>query len=81
MRGLAFRRHQEARSKAKAKRHLQERWNWSPPDGKPSPGPKEIGIHAKTRAICSCPACGNPRRHFGEIPVSERKKRESKILH
>ena len=24
-------------------------------------------------AHCSCYACGNPRRHFGEIPMAERR--------
>ena len=81
MRGLAYRRHQEKRAKAKAMKHLSERWNWAPPQGKDKPSKKDVGIHAHTPTICSCPMCGNPRRHFDEIPVSEKRLRESSFLH
>ena len=27
-----------------------------------------------TPCPCSCPTCGNPRRHFGEIPMRELRK-------
>lgn len=27
----------------------------------------------RTRAPCSCPMCGNPRRHWGEHTVQERR--------
>ena len=26
-----------------------------------------------TRTLCSCPMCGNPRRHFGQKTVQERR--------
>ena len=28
---------------------------------------------AEHLASCSCPACGNPRRHWGEITMAERR--------
>lgn len=30
-------------------------------------------IHTDTRSPCSCPGCGNPRRHFGKVTLQERK--------
>ena len=27
----------------------------------------------KTTTDCSCPMCGNPRRHFGEVTIQERR--------
>jgi len=27
----------------------------------------------RTRAACSCPMCGNPRRWFGEVTLQEKK--------
>jgi len=32
-----------------------------------------LRMHRNTVCDCSCPACGNPRRHFGERSVQERK--------
>jgi len=31
----------------------------------------------KTRVPCSCPMCGNPRRHLGQKTVQERKADEA----
>jgi hypothetical protein len=74
MRGIAYRRHTVAREKARALRKLKARWNWTPPEGRPTEYVKaQVGILATTRAPCSCYACGNPRRHFGEIPMGERR--------
>lgn len=33
----------------------------------------QIGKLAKTRQPCSCYCCGNPRRHFGELTMQERR--------
>jgi len=30
-----------------------------------------LGIYRKTRVPCSCCVCGNPRRHWGYIPIRE----------
>lgn len=74
MRGIAYRRHAEARAKARARRKLRARWNWTPPDGVPlEQDPGRVGCLARTPAPCSCFACGNPRRHFGELLMSERR--------
>jgi len=32
-----------------------------------------VGKNAGTPHPCSCPMCGNPRRHFGERTVQERR--------
>jgi len=29
-----------------------------------------------TRKVCSCPMCGNPRRHFHESTVQERRQEQ-----
>ena len=79
-RGLAFRKHHEKRSKAKAKRQLKQRWNWSPPEGKPEPTDREIGFHARTPKVCSGPCCGNPRRYFGELPIYEQRLHRTQFL-
>jgi len=79
-RGLAFKRHQETKHREKAKRHLAARWNWTPPEGKPAENPVRIAIHAKTPHPCSCHGCGNPRKHWNEVTMQE-KKFEQKCVH
>jgi hypothetical protein len=74
MRGIAYRRHTLAREKARALRKLKARWNWTPPEGRPTEYIEaQVGILAATRAPCSCFACGNPRRHFGTLSMGERR--------
>jgi len=74
MRGIAYRRHTVAREKARALRKLKARWDWTPPGGRPTAYvAAQVGILATTRAPCSCYACGNPRRHFGELSMGERR--------
>ena len=74
MRGIAYRRHTEEREKARARRKLKARWTWTPPEGRPiAYVAAQVGMMAATRAPCSCFACGNPRRHFGELLMSERR--------
>jgi len=74
MRGIAYRRHTQEREKARARRKLKARWTWTPPEGRPTAYvDAQVGILAATRAPCSCFACGNPRRHFGELLVGERR--------
>lgn len=34
---------------------------------------KRLGSAVKTPCPCSCPLCGNPRRHFGEVTLQERR--------
>jgi len=35
--------------------------------------PKELGEVAKTPTPCSCYMCGNPRKHWSEPPIQERR--------
>lgn len=35
--------------------------------------PQYAGFYANTPKPCSCYACGNPRRHFGQKTVQERR--------
>ncbi len=67
MRGLAFRRHQMRRSKARALRYL--RWLWT--DAPQWITPRAIGRRAIDRTPCSCWMCGNPRRYHGKITRQE----------
>lgn len=30
-----------------------------------------LGIYRKTKVLCSCCMCGNPRRHWGYLPMQE----------
>lgn len=73
MRNIAYRRHQEQKHRAKAKRHFKERWNWTPPNGIEEPNHIQVCIHATTPKGCSCYMCGNPRKYFNEKPVQEQK--------
>lgn len=54
----AARRHHKERMKAKAQRV----YPWSDM-------PEKLADHL---AECSCPMCGNPRKHFGETTRAER---------
>jgi hypothetical protein len=38
---------------------------------------RRVGIHAGSGRVCSCALCGNPRRHFGEPTIQERRQRQS----
>ena len=37
---------------------------------------KELGEVVNTPTPCSCPLCGNPRRHFGAKTVQEKRAEE-----
>ena len=68
MRGRAFNRAQTEKKKAWAAKILESRNYHRPMDG------VDIGRAATTPAPCSCPMCGNPRKHFGNsnpLKVSE----------
>lgn len=32
-----------------------------------------LGVLSRTSKVCSCPACGNPRRHFDRRSFTERR--------
>jgi hypothetical protein len=77
MRSRSFRRHQLKRVKEKARFIKRQVWGMftnifvrSPSPLSPvAPGeedPRIVGLGASTHCKpCSCPGCGNPRRHFG----------------
>lgn len=70
MKKRAIRREQEIRKKNKAKKIMKESWGY--PDDMIDE--KRIGKTASTHGKpCSCPMCGNPRRHFGEKTRQETK--------
>ncbi len=38
--------------------------------------PRRIGIIARSKAHCSCWMCGNPRKHFKQLAIQERRELE-----
>jgi len=42
-------------------------------DGVGTLTPRTVGLVATTPQPCSCPMCGNPRRHFGKPTMQERR--------
>jgi hypothetical protein len=67
MRGLAYRRDQWRRAKARAIRYLS--WLW--PDRIEWLAPRTVAHYAVDRVRCSCSRCGNPRRYTGEVTRQE----------
>lgn len=60
MRGIAYRRYQLQRRKKRMRSIIRIQWRrYDLADD-----PALIGIMANTPCRCSCPFCGNPRRHF-----------------
>ena len=80
MRDKAFRRWQEEKKKKKVRKYwVCSRWpitgnrlDWTQASG-PTDDPAIIGAVAHTPAACSCTMCGNPRKHFNQITMQERK--------
>jgi len=69
MRDENFRRHQEEVKKERAKKVCSRRLMASR-----EPSKEEIGKMASVHcADCSCPMCGNPRKHFGQKTMQELK--------
>lgn len=72
-RSAAYRRHQFFRARGRAKRML-DTWDSYPPGKKLYDiDPTFIARYAITRKPCSCPGCGNERRHFGTKTLQELK--------
>jgi len=84
MKSRSIRRHHAKRIKEKFRRVVRKIWNlgWNYNKNNELPkspvppkqeDPKMVGKAASTHcAECSCPGCGNPRRHFGEITIQEK---------
>lgn len=67
----AERRSQQARVRAKMRRHVL---SWGPHDrGDPELVERTAAKMANHGKLCSCYMCGNPRRHFGEPTIQERR--------
>ena len=75
MRDIAFRREKEKKRKHQVE-VLMNRMNWNP--STPESKQKHVGVQASTHFVrCSCPMCGNPRRHFSQKTLAELKFEES----
>ena len=59
--------------RARAARIMKD---WGSPNH-PYPVKEFVGYMADNMAVCSNYCCGNPRRHFGELTVQERKQKDS----
>jgi len=68
-RDRAYTRLQAATAKQKAVK-VMKGWDYKSEDITPQRIGKMAGVHGKP---CSCVLCGNPRRHFGELTVQERR--------
>jgi hypothetical protein len=73
MRNLAVRRFAAERRKAKARRILRLRRRRFGEAGADQVDPVHLGALAATPAPCSCSVCGNPRRHFDEKTLAEKR--------
>jgi rubredoxin len=65
----AIRRHHYERRKAAAKYLFQ--YIYKGPSAECAQDEGMMGLWANTRVPCSCPLCGNPRKHFNEITNQE----------
>ncbi len=68
--GRAFRRSQVLKAKKKAVWVMKNSWGYRDKDVTPAGVGIVAGTHGKP---CSCTLCGNPRRHFGELTIQERR--------
>jgi len=68
----ALRRHHVARIKHKWRQRERSRV----PEPQGAELQRRVGIDAGSGRVCSCALCGNPRRHFGETTIQERRQRQ-----
>ena len=73
MKKRAARRAQKDKNKKKAKRIMKESWHCEGGLMDPRHVGKTASTHGKP---CSCPMCGNPRRHFHKVTMQEKKAEE-----
>lgn len=74
----ARRRYYEERAKKRA-RYILNLWRRRS-NGRFDYDERRVGMMAVTPAPCSCPFCGNPRRHFGWRTRQEQIAEERTIL-
>jgi hypothetical protein len=70
----AIRRHHAKRIKDRVRRMIKDTWGdlyQTTVDD-----PRHVGMVAHTPKTCSCPCCGNPRKHFGLKTRQELKEEE-----
>lgn len=70
----AIRRHHVQRLKAKRKGYYAQ-YRVYGEEGITHMTPNRLGQVVNTAANCSCPVCGNPRKHFGAITRKEQLQR------
>ena len=68
-RSASYRRFQERKQKKRAQNILKNISH----DKELANDEKQIGIFAHSSKGCSCMMCGNPRKHFKEISIAEKK--------
>lgn len=66
MRDRAFRRFQELKKKKWVQKFFSKHRARDLTD-------TDVGVYAHTPAICSCYACGNPRKHWNEKTMQEKR--------
>lgn len=76
-RDRAYTRAQSGRAKQRASRNLNLKWRGCDLEFTP----RDIGIIAETAKPCSCDLCGNPRKHFNEITVQEKRATQWNLTH
>lgn len=65
--------------KRKGKKRISTTWlpdNWSI-EKKEKWTEKTTGLLKDCTKLCSCPACGNPRKHFNELTLQEKRRLDS----
>lgn len=67
----ATRRAQKSRNKARVRRLLVTTWHSAASD--PEWVARTTARMANHGKLCSCYMCGNPRRHFGDVTMQERR--------
>ena len=72
-RGIAFRRHQYNRLKAK---RIKQRYWGRGYEGFYDWCQSTLGIAVNTPKVCSCYMCGNPRKHWKQVSFKELKFKE-----
>jgi len=72
MRTRDWRRAQKFRMRARAERVIRSWYN----PGRPYPVDEFVRHMADNMQSCSCEGCGNPRRHFKELTIQEKKQNE-----
>ncbi len=68
----AQRRHDAARLKHNRKNYWYNGKSYGR-EGLSRMSEKQLGQVVQHPQVCSCPMCGNPRKHFGERTIQERR--------